>query len=273
MNFPDKVLATPYYFQWGVADADVLEKTGGFLYGGQDGERKEVLMTRDKYFAACKQKSGLHVSKQEKEKDAFLKHQRLVEQACKNGKIEIKYRYGIDQEMDITKGTKVHVSKIRNMMRDARKKGWTGKSIPGVDKAWTYYSSKGSMFAMHGEDGDSISWNGNLKGGTKQWICVLPEDKDKLDEVVRTILGANKKCADILRHKEFYFPTKFLDAIGVKWILVPQREGDIILTLPQCYHQGFSMECSINVAINMLCDWWIEYGLVANHVSENLVVL
>ena len=152
------------------------------------------------------------------------------------------------------------------MMTDSVKEKVFGSHISGETSAWTYYSVNGSHFGMHLEDADALSFNVNLTGDVKFWVVVMPEDKQQLENVIKSANMATFE--DILRHKQFYFPMSFLNKNHVRYYAVPQRAGYIILTLPRAYHQGFSMGWSINVAVNMLCSWWIEYGMAAKHVSN-----
>ena len=137
--------------------------------------------------------------------------------------------------------------------------------MAGVTEAWTYFCQPGCHFALHPEDNDLCSFNINLAGGTKVWICVLPEDRQVLERRVKQIFPS--LCGDILRHKMFFFPLQFFDTIGVRYIVINQTQGKIVFTLPGCLHQGFNLSPSLHAAVNMATVKWIRHGLLSSEAS------
>ena len=280
-KFPDRATVDKYYFEQANMRKSQRKITGGFLQGGRaaaSGRKKDGQCSIQSYFLEAKQDgvSDNWTSKNGHER-IVKAHEKWIRRLCQQ-RGTLTFDYAIDTEKDVTSGSKVCVSDIKNEMSKALQRGWLGKGMSGITSAWTYYPADSSHFAMHLEDGDALSFNVNLKGGCKYWITVLPEDKKLLETRVAEIVRNAKygeqcdrkkaQCEDVLRHKEHYFPIRFLERIGVKFYVVPQEVGDIIVTLPHCYHQGFQAGESINVAMNMLCKWWLIYGVTASHVSD-----
>ena len=60
---------------------------------------------------------------------------------------------------------------------------------------------------MHLEDADALSFNVNLTGDVKVWVVVMPEDKQQLENVIKSAnLGT---CEDILRQTILFFLCRF----------------------------------------------------------------
>jgi hypothetical protein len=205
--------------------------------------------------------------------EIFQKHQSVISRIAR-GLLTYTFLYAI-KFYDITKGSKmIHISEISNLLQDAIQDNWF-PHLSGVTTAWTYVCLMDGIFGMHLEDSDALSFNVHVGGaGKKFWICILPESMELFEKVVRDILEKNESagavwttCLDFMRHKSHYFTTSFLEKHNIKYTVVVQEEGDIVLTLPRCYHMGFNHGSSTHVAINMLCRWWIPFGIASKHVS------
>lgn len=72
-----------------------------------------------------------------------------------------------------------------------------------------------------------------------------------------------EQCKMVLRHKTSYFTLDQLEAFGIPYTIVPQNPGDVIITLPGTYHQGFNVGFNVNVAVNVTCASDIDKMFVA----------
>lgn len=259
--------------------------TGGFLFGGMQCSKRGRWSTQQssgRYFAEHSTAFGKEWTEKENDYDAVVAHEQAMARLCDDSRNVFSFPYAIDRATDVTAGTAVHVTAIPNEMAKGVARGWLGADgMSGVTSAWSYFCGDLSTAAMHAEDGDALSVNFNLKGGTKYWIAVWPEDKRLLEQRVKEQMAASvdrneqrqsAQCGDPLRHKQHYLPMRFLDRIGVRYYVVAQAEGVVVVTLPRSLHQVFQRGSSINVAMNMLCRWWLPFGMTASHVSRELLV-
>ncbi len=133
--------------------------------------------------------------------------------------------------------------------------------IPGIHWPYAYeaYDSFGAPFAMHREDGDLHSIN-YLYEGAKYWIVVPETHATMLEEEVRQRSGHSlHDCAQFLRHTATYFPVSILEEWQIPYKVVHQKAGEVMITFPRVYHQGFSAGYTFAEAVNYADqDWSIE---------------
>jgi hypothetical protein len=269
------VLAATFMFEAAAMRKCDRKATGGFL-AGKPGKRRPV--KREKYYEAADRDADSESWNKESERNKIFKAHEKVMQKVAKGKMRIMFDYGT-VDTDITSKTDVCVSKIDNRLLQAKKDKMINHLF-GVTRAYTYYCARNGMFAIHLEDSDALSANVHVSGeGKKYWICVMPESMPILEAAVRRIVKKQEEtkpenertqsnCEDFMRHKELYLPVSFLDDYEIKYHVVEQEEGEMVVTLPRCYHQGFNWGNTANVAVNMVTDWWCEYGMTAKKVSS-----
>lgn len=137
--------------------------------------------------------------------------------------------------------------------------------VPGVHSPYAYQAAEafGAPFACHIEDFHLHSLN-LLHHGRKVWVIVRPEHRVKLDNaILSTNLLNRPRCEQFVRHASLYIPLGTLDKWGVSYTLIEQKAGEILITLPGAYHQGFSVGATLAEAVNYADDDWTEKGYCA----------
>jgi hypothetical protein len=272
-EWPDEVPVAKY----SMSKVKVKHAFGGFLHGGitVNGAAKQRL-TADYFREAAEDKSHSKWSKVKDLIQMIKKHESWLRSVIKKGR-SVDFGYAID-EFDHSAGSLVHVSALKNILTEAKRLKYVTE-YDGITTAWTYFSAIGGLFGFHEEDSNLMSFNANLKGSRKIWLFVVPEDlrivKTNAERIMREMKYEDddeegklkSQCADMLRHKEFYFPAKFLNRIGAKYYYLDQNEGEAVITLPGCGHQGFNTGSGMHVAVNMLSEWAIPFSMASTHVS------
>ena len=140
-------------------------------------------------------------------------------------------------------------------------------SMSGVVTPWTYFGSAFSIFAFHNEDGNTFSSNLQLSGDPKIWIFLEPGQARELEGAIRALYpqysDGGTLCNDYLRHKSCFFTLSQLKQFGMRYTVVVQNPGEMIVTMPYAIHGGFNTGENCNVAVNMAAKSWLPYGLVA----------
>lgn len=139
----------------------------------------------------------------------------------------------------------------------------TRMRIPGIHWPYAYesYDSFGAPFAMHREDGDLHSIN-YLYEGDKYWVAVPRSQAELLEQKSKETNGSYylSDCAQFLRQSATYFPTSILDEWNISYKVVHQKAGEVIITYPQVYHQGFSAGYTFAEAANYADQNWNIQG-------------
>ena len=144
--------------------------------------------------------------------------------------------------------------------------------IPGIHSPYFYVShSQGTPFGMHVEDFAAYSLNYLHCGAPKCWRVIAPKDHAKLEEILYAFLnpeerllssGASFKpkrppqCSQFLRHNSLYVPTELLQLLDIEYTLVVQHQGEMVITFPYAYHQGYNAGPNIAEAIGYASDRW-----------------
>ncbi len=144
--------------------------------------------------------------------------------------------------------------------------------IRGVHTPYFYVSrTEGTPFGMHIEDFAAYSLNYLHCGAPKCWRVVAPKHHAKLEEMLfnflnpqermlssRTDLKARRppQCSQFLRHSSLYVPTEVLSLLGIEYTSVIQHQGEMVITFPFAYHQGYNAGPNIAEAIGYASDRW-----------------
>lgn len=67
-----------------------------------------------------------------------------------------------------------------------------------------------------------------------------PEDNAKLIAFLEKEHGVATDCDQSVRHSSVYIPATKLDELAIRYTQFEQRCGQVVITLPQEYHQGFN---------------------------------
>ncbi|KAK0664420.1 Lysine-specific demethylase 4D [Lasiodiplodia hormozganensis] len=124
---------------------------------------------------------------------------------------------------------------------------------------------------MHVEDCHLASIN-YLYTGEKVWIIVEPQSGSRLEEKLAAT-GIEKGCSQFLRHSARYVPRPLLDEWGISYKVVRQLSGEIIVTFPGAYHQGFSTGFTCAEAVNYAeADWsTAQYQFCSDRCPEGSI--
>jgi len=81
-------------------------------------------------------------------------------------------------------------------------------------------------------------------GGSKLWIVISPSSTTRFKDIMKKV--ANIDCPHVLDSKEFLLHPALLHAWGIKFKLVVQKEGDLVVTTPGTIHIVLNMDFSIS---------------------------
>jgi len=135
----------------------------------------------------------------------------------------------------------------------------TKAHVPGIHSPYAYQSSNsfGAGFAKHMEDYFAISVS-YLYIGEKIWCAIAPNDTSRLETMLKATnpSGYESNCSQFLRHAATITPRAVLDSWEISYKIVCQRQYEVVVTLPQVYHQGFSAGFTIAEAANYADKNW-----------------
>jgi hypothetical protein len=130
-------------------------------------------------------------------------------------------------------------------------------SVTGVHTPWMYTSEGfATPFALHSEDMNLLSLNVLHGGHPKVWTAIAPHHHDKFEQMILEHLGIKKTCDDVIRHQNLYVPRAVLDENEIHYCQFEQRVGQVVVTFPFTYHQGFNSGPNIAEAVNYAEKRW-----------------
>jgi hypothetical protein len=145
--------------------------------------------------------------------------------------------------------------------------GKTKEKVPGIHTPYYYASNSafGSVFLMHIEDHRLFSLNYHHRGASKFWVIVAPSSAALVESCLATYIpemwGPKQQvpcCSQFVRHMSVWVALETLNEWGISYEVVEQRPGDLIITVPGAYHQGFNAGANLNEAMNYGDDAVIE---------------
>lgn len=101
-----------------------------------------------------------------------------------------------------------------------------------------------------------MSLNYHHFGADKIWRVVSPHCYHIVEDFVASHLCKTKKgrkkngkkCSQFVRHASIYLPGPTLEIAGAKSIQFRQRPGELVITWPLAYHEGYNEGLNINEA-------------------------
>ncbi|KZF20056.1 JmjC-domain-containing protein [Xylona heveae TC161] len=160
--------------------------------------------------------------------------------------------------------------------------------VSGIHSPYFYVSNRnGTPFGMHVEDFAAYSLNYHHVGAPKKWYVVRPREHQWLEEFIHNFLNPEERllgsehlrkprrppqCGQFLRHNSLYLPEETLRTIGVCYTRVVQHQGEMVITFPFAYHQGYNTGPNIAEAIGYASERWeifIREGLYQNCRRSN----
>jgi hypothetical protein len=133
------------------------------------------------------------------------------------------------------------------------------KKVRGVNSSSLYFSDAvpGAPFEMHCEDYWLYSFNYLHRGAPKYWVVVAPHERKHLEKCLWSYLGAlwgpkwdRPRCSQVVRHLSVWVSLGALKSWDIDYELVKQQPGELMVTAPEAYHQGWSGGANVAEAIN-----------------------
>jgi hypothetical protein len=125
------------------------------------------------------------------------------------------------------------------------------EQISGITIPWLYYGMLYSSFCWHTEDLYLYSLNYLHEGAPKIWYSISSDQKEKMDDYIKTKYYATLlKQPDLIHKLTVHISPLELVENGIKVFRTEQHPGQIIVTLPKGYHAGFSTGLNLAEAVN-----------------------
>ncbi|TDZ61735.1 Lysine-specific demethylase 4 [Colletotrichum trifolii] len=133
------------------------------------------------------------------------------------------------------------------------------ESIPGITTSYLYYSAgKQTRTTMHVEDLLVPSVNLLRWGAPKVWLIVKPGSTKLLEEKISASCYNRTKrrprCSQFVRHLDRNIPPGTLTNWGVEYTIVYCYPGQLIVTMPNTYHQVVNLGPNLAEAVNLVWD-------------------
>lgn len=131
--------------------------------------------------------------------------------------------------------------------------------VAGIHTPFLYSAGNapGAPFAMHVEDYGLYSLNYLHIGAPKNWVVVKPTDREQLEDHLRRYyqlkfgpFWTRPRCSQFVRHLSLWVPPALLKNWGVQYTMVEQQPGDLVITAPDSYHQGWNSGWNVAEAVN-----------------------
>lgn len=135
----------------------------------------------------------------------------------------------------------------------------TMQEFPGVHFPYGYISfDEGTVFAAHIEDANLGSINYLHCGYPKLWCIIPAAEKHHFEDFVRSHLGARciDRCSQFVRHASIWPSLPALVEAGVKFSVILQEPGQVVVTFPDSYHFGANTGPNIAEAVNYAPEEW-----------------
>ena len=133
----------------------------------------------------------------------------------------------------------------------------TSKHFPGIHSSYIYISSaSGSAFPLHVEDFHLNSANILYEGAPKLWIIVDPNSKLRLESRLAERLNIIPTCSQFVRHHYILPQPSLLRQWKVKFQIILQPPGSMVLLQSNTYHHGLNLGSNIAEAINYTDSEW-----------------
>ncbi|KAI9724726.1 MAG: hypothetical protein M1812_000001 [Candelaria pacifica] len=155
--------------------------------------------------------------------------------------------------------------------------------MSGIHTPYFYVSnSPCTPFAIHIEDYAAYSINYLHSGAPKCWRVVRPEHHRDVEEFLNNHTNPPERqlsarsgrtpcrppqCSQFLRHHPMYIPKTTMDMLDITYTTVVQHQGEMVITFPFAYHEGWNTGPNIAEAIGYASERWAIFmreGLYQN---------
>ena len=175
------------------------------------------------------------------------------------------WRYCLDMPAHTTvERQKLGISKSPIWPLESNKLDQTKFRVPGIHWPYVYKSNDtgvGSAFAIHIDDWETHALN-YLYEGAKIWFLIPASAKEKLEPKLQTD-KLPPRCAQFVKEKATYVPTVVLNKWNIRYKIMQQNPKELVVVLPNTYHQGFSVGTSFAEAVNYADKDWNPTGYKA----------
>jgi len=131
-------------------------------------------------------------------------------------------------------------------------------AVTGIQTPYLYIGQAYTMFALHTEDYNALSLNYQHSGAPKSWRVCSPRSFTALEDFIAASIPNAGNCSQFVRHQSIYLPRETLEGAGVRSILVRQFPGELVITWPLAYHQGWNEGVNVNEACGYGNERWRE---------------
>ncbi|KAI9707331.1 MAG: hypothetical protein M1836_000291 [Candelina mexicana] len=155
--------------------------------------------------------------------------------------------------------------------------------IAGIHTPYLYVSnSQCTPFAIHIEDYAAYSVNYLHVGAPKCWRVIRPDHHRVVEEFLDKHINPPERqlsaqsgrtprrppqCTQFLRHHAMYLPKYTMDMLDIEYTTVIQHQGEMVITFPYAYHEGWNTGPNIAEAIGYASERWeifMREGLYQN---------
>ena len=128
-----------------------------------------------------------------------------------------------------------------------------GRDVHGITNSMAFISSSGSWFPWHPEEMNlgsanymhkvarTVSEFKDVPPGEKVWFFIPKYHAHVFEEAVTRLLHEADvpiQCANFLMHRYLALDHRILNKLGIDTYWYCQKEGDLIVTFPYCFHSG-----------------------------------
>jgi hypothetical protein len=122
--------------------------------------------------------------------------------------------------------------------------------VHGVHTPSLYFSgpAPGAPFEMNCEDHWLYSFNYLHRGAPKYWVVVAPHERKHLEKYLWGYMSAQwgpgwdrPRCSQFVRHLGVWVSLGALQSWNIDYLIVKQMPGELMVTAPEAYHQGWSV--------------------------------
>jgi hypothetical protein len=89
-------------------------------------------------------------------------------------------------------------------------------------------------------------------------MVVSPDHKKRFEDAVAKYYPITKgiNCSQRIRYLGLFIRPEFLDKASIRYLLILQQPGDLIITFAGAYHQGFNAGANMAEAVNYAWTGW-----------------
>lgn len=160
-------------------------------------------------------------------------------------------KYYADFTTNYLEGTKLDMNSYYSYLNE-------GDEISGITQAYDYVGDgTNSISGMHEENDGLVSCNLNLFG-IKVWIIINRKNSEKLKKILKEkVKDEMKHCTNFWNHKNIILHPSFLKSHNIKYHVVHQKPGMMIVTGIHCFHQVINVTQTLATARNYATNDWL----------------